>query len=188
MQKFRDQFIRLQHFVNKWWYAPLLGLLACIDLFVLLIPTDGLMISSVMIRPKKWISIALFTAFGSTLGSLALAFILEKHGLPFLLEWKPGIDQTSFWIWTDHLMHQWGSWTLFLIALSPLVQHPAIAIGAFAQIPLLEFFIFILAGRILKYFFLSWLASHSPKYLYRLWGIQEELKELDIPSKDEKKK
>lgn len=178
MKRLQNFFKRAQAYVDRWWYPPLLGFLAGVDLFLIIIPTDGLMVSSVIMKPKRWISMALWTAVGSSLGALALAAVLEVHGLPFLLWLKPGLDQSSIWIWTDQMMHQWGGWALFAVAISPLMQHPAVALAALAKMPLLEIFSMVFAGRILKYLLLAWISSHAPHVLEKLWGIQSELKEL----------
>ena len=121
-----------------------------------------------------------FTAIGSSLGAWALAAVLEVHGLPFLLQILPNITQSSAWIWTDRLMQDWGSITLFIVAISPFMQHPAVAMAALMELPLWEILAFVFAGRFLKYIFLAWVASHSPKLLDKLWGIQKEIKEMGV--------
>lgn len=170
----------LQRYADRWWYAPLIAFLACIDHFVIIIPTDGLLVSAVMLAPKRWIYTTIVITLGSSLGAWLLAAILETHGLPFLLWISPGLDQTSVWQWTNTLMDQWGGWALFLVAISPLMQHPAVALAAMAYMPLKEIFLIVFAGRLLKYGFLAWLSSHAPQYLSKLWGIQDELKEAGV--------
>src|SRR3989338_6423574 len=103
-------FLILQRHAKSWWYTPALGLLAFADLFLIVIPTDGLLISSVMLSPRRWIFSAVVVSLGSSLGAVALAHVLQAHGLPFLLQISPGIDQGSAWQWASHLMDQWGSW------------------------------------------------------------------------------
>ncbi len=170
----------LQKHADRWWYAPLIGLLAGADLFLIVIPTDGLLISGVMLAPKRWIYTAFMVTLGSSLGTLALGALLQEHGLPFLLKIVPGIDQGSAWIWTQNLMDQWGTWAVFLVALSPLMQHPAVAIAALAGMTLTNLFVMVFAGRILKYLFLAYLATHAPAVLGRLWGLQHELEEVGV--------
>lgn len=180
MQRVSRLIKQIQKYVDRWWYPPALGALAGADLFIIVVPTDGLMVSSTMLAPRRWISMAFFTALGSSLGALALAAVLEVHGLPFILQLKPGIDQSALWIWTDQIMHQWGGWAIFAVAISPLMQHPAVALAAIAEMPLWEIFAMVFAGRIIKYILLAWISSHAPHYLNKLWGIQGELKEVDI--------
>lgn len=173
-------FTVLQRYSNRWWYAPAIGLLAFADLFLIVIPTDGLLVSAVMLSPRRWIYAAVVVSIGSSLGAYALAYVIHLHGLPFLLHLSPGIDQSSAWTWTSQLMSEWGTWGVFLIALSPLMQHPAIALAALAGMPESKIFAVVFAGRILKYLFLSWLATHAPGMLNRLWGLQYELEEVGL--------
>jgi membrane protein YqaA with SNARE-associated domain len=62
----------LQKFAEKIWYPPFLSVLSLIDVFVLFIPVDGLMISSVLLTPKRWKILGLLVGLGSILGALLL--------------------------------------------------------------------------------------------------------------------
>lgn len=170
----------LQKHANAWWYAPVIGLLAALDSFIVVVPTDGLLVSASMLAPRRWFYTALVVTLGSTLGAWLLAALLEIHGLPFLLQLSPGLDQTSAWIWSDQFIDRWGGWALFLVALSPLMQQPAVALAALAGMPLLEIFGLVFVGRVIKYLFLSWVATHAPGLLGKLWGLQDELKEAGV--------
>ncbi len=176
-------FMVLQKYADRWWYAPALGLLAGADLFLVVIPTDGLLIGAVMLSPRRWIYTAFMVSLGSALGCLALAHLIQVHGMPFLLHIVPGIESNSAWTWTNQLMDKWGTWAVFLIALSPLMQHPAIALAALAGMPLLNIACFAFAGRIIKYLLLAYLATHAPSMLGNLWGLQYELEEVGLKDK-----
>lgn len=135
-----------------------------------------------MLAPRRWFYNALIVSIGSAIGAWALAAVLEVHGLPLLLQIKPGITETSAWVWTNQLMDSWGDWALFLVALSPLMQHPAVALAAIAQMPLGKVFLMCFAGRILKYMFLAWVSTHAPGMLGKLWGMRGELEEAGVDS------
>lgn len=184
MQKFQETLKRwftvLQKYADRWWYAPAIGLLAAADLFLVVIPTDGLLISAVMLAPRRWIYTALMVTTGSTLGTLLLGHLLQVHGLPLLLHISPGIEQSSIWVWTNGLMDQWGTWAVFLVALSPLMQHPAVALAALAGMSLSTMAVMVFSGRVIKYLLLAYLATHAPGVLGRLWGLQYELEEVGL--------
>lgn len=74
---------QLQSYVDQAWYPPLIGILALIDNIVVVIPNDGILISSSMLAPKRWFNLALWVSIGSTLGALLLIVIIEKQGLPW---------------------------------------------------------------------------------------------------------
>lgn len=150
-----------------------MALLAFIDLFILVIPTDALLVGAVILHPKQWLYIALLVALGSALGSAVFAEVIHHHGLPFLLHLKPGIDQTSVWLWSKNLMEKWGDWALFGISLSPIIQHPAVAMGTLAGMATSRIFLVIFAARTLKYSLFAWLASHAPRVLGRIWPFMD---------------
>lgn len=190
MEHLKKWMTALQRYASRWWYPPLVALLAFADLFLLIIPTDGLIVSAVVLAPRRWFYTALITAVGSSLGSFALAAVLQAKGLPFLLQISPGLDHSTAWLWTQKLMQRWGDWAVFLIALSPSPQHPAIALAAVAGMALDRVLLMVFAGRALKYLFVAWLASHAPGMLGKLWGIQFELKEvgLEVDTNQDQKK
>lgn len=179
----------IQSHADRWWYAPAIALLAALDSFLVIIPTDGLLVGASMLAPRRWIYTALIVTLGSSTGALVLAALLEYHGLPLLLYLSPGLDETAAWNWSVKLMEDWGEVTLFLISLSPIMQQPAVALAALAGMPLVQVFLFVFFGRLLKYGFLSWLATHAPNMLNRVWGLDKELEEVGVvPPKEDKKK
>lgn len=170
----------LKAHARSWWYTPLIALLAAADAFVVVIPTDGLLVSACMLNPRRWIYTVFLVTLGSTMGAWTLAWLLEIHGLPLLLQIVPGIEQSSAWIWSDKMMDQWGSIALFLVALSPFAQHPAVALAALSGMPLWDIFLLVFAGRILKYGLWGWISTHAPKLLKKVWGLQGDLKEAGV--------
>lgn len=169
----------LQNYTNRWWYAPLIALLAALDHFVVIIPTDGLLVSSVMLNPKRWIANAIIVTIGSSIGALLLAALIKFYGMSLLLAIMPSIEQSAIWNWTEHFMMDYGMVVVFCIALSPIMQHPAIALAALTGHSLTTIFAVVFFGRIIKYMVFTWAASHAPKLLSKIWVIQHELKEIE---------
>jgi membrane protein YqaA with SNARE-associated domain len=134
-----------------------------------------------MLRPRRWIYFAALVSLGSALGVYILSAVLRTQGWPFLLHLTPNLPETHTWKWTVELMDHWGDWTVFLIALSPLPQHPAIALAAFAGIALWKISALVLAGRAIKYFLWAWLATHAPGLLRRFIPFEQEVEELREP-------
>lgn len=170
----------LQGFVDRIWYPILLGMLAFIDVFVVVVPTDGIVISSTMLRPKRWLTLAIAIAVGSTLASLVLMVLVESQGLPWVLKLYPGIDQTQVWLLADRFFDQYGLLLIFAIGASPFFQQPTVILAALAKTPLHHVAIALFTGRIVKYVVLGYVASHAPRLLSKLWGLKSELKEVGI--------
>jgi membrane protein YqaA with SNARE-associated domain len=183
----------LQHHMDSWWYGPALAFIAGVDLFLIVIPTDALLVSACLLRPKKWFYYAIVVSLGSAVGVFILAAVLRAHGLPLLLHLAPNIESTHAWKWTVELMANWGPWAVFLIALSPIMQHPAIAMAAVAGMPLWKISAFVLAGRLIKYLLWAYLSTHAPGLLSRILPVDKEMKEFEdektpapLPDKSEK--
>jgi membrane protein YqaA with SNARE-associated domain len=171
---------KLEQFADRAWYPPLIGLLAALDNIIIIIPNDGILIASSMIVPKRWFIFAICVTIGSTLGAWMLAALVEHQGLPFVLEYFPGINESQMWIKTDEYFIQYGLLVVFAVAASPLVQQPIVILAALASIPVLKIAAVIFAGRLIKFLVMAYLGSHSPKYLKKIWGIKDELKDAGV--------
>lgn len=170
----------LERYADRIWYAPLIGLLAALDNIIVVIPNDGILIASSMLVPKRWALFALNITIGSTVGAIALYLIVEHQGLPWVLEFFSGVDQTMVWKWTADFFERYGLLVVFIVGASPLLQQPAIILSALANTPILEMAAVIFAGRFIKFNVMAYLASHSPKYLKKIWGIKDELKDAGV--------
>lgn len=173
----------LQKFAERVWYPPFIGLLAGLDNFILVIPNDGILISSCILTPKRWFTLAINVAIGSTLGAMALAALVEYQGLPWLLEMYPGIDQSSTWIWAEKLFANYGLLFVFLVAASPLMQQPSVFLAALAKTNLLTLAIVIFTGRTLKFLLMAYIGSHAPNLLNKLWGVRGEMRDVGLKIK-----
>ncbi len=173
----------LQRFVDRLWYPPLLGLLAAADNFIVVIPNDGLLISSSMLRPRRWLSLAIWIAIGSTLGAFLLAVLIEAHGMPWVLELIPGLDSSSAWVWTERFFDNYGLIVVFLIAATPLPQQPAVILATISSIPLWQIVVVVFIGRLIKFLVMAYISTHAPRLITRIWGIRGELEEVGIKVK-----
>lgn len=170
----------LQNFTDRFWYAPLLGLLAALDNFVLVIPNDGLLISSALLLPKRWFSLALYVGIGSALGASVLAGLVKYQGLPWILDLYPGVDQTAAWAFTMKFFDQYGLWLLFAVAVTPFVQQPAVILAALAGTHLWILAAVVFIGRFIKFLIMSYVAAHTPALLKKMWGLKGELQNVGV--------
>lgn len=180
MRTLLDRFQQLETFVCRWWYGPALFLLAGIDHYVIFIPTVGLTVSSVFLTPKRWLSLALWTACGSCLGAWLLGMLAQHLGLSFIESYFPALLQTPSWGWAHGFFSQYGAWVVFVAGLAPFPQQPAVVIAAIAGTQLVKIGAVLLVANVLKFCFLSYLASHAPQKLNRISEVREELDKLHI--------
>jgi len=174
---------KLQGFVDRYWYPPFIGFLAALDNLIIIIPNDGILISSSMLIPKRWFIFALAVAIGSTLGAVILAALVELQGLPWILETYPGLSENKVWTLTVHFFENYGNLVVFLVALTPIMQHPAIILASLADTPLNELAAIVFTGRLIKFLIMAYIGSHTPRLLKKMWGLKEELQEVGIKVK-----
>ncbi len=170
----------LQQYVYRVWYPPLIGALAALDNLILIVPTDGILISSTMLTPRRWFVLAMSVVVGSSCGALVLAYLVEYQGLPWILELFPGIDQTPYWVWTESLFDEYGLFLVFGVAATPLMQQPVIILASLSGIPLFPFGLAVFAGRLIKFLIMAYVGSHTPKLLSKMWGLRGELDDAGV--------
>lgn len=170
----------LQYYIDRVWYLPMLSLLAILDVFLIVIPTDGLTISSSMLKPKKWFYFGVFSAAGSVIGSMILCYIVQIYGVHIVDTLFPNMQSSHIWLQTQKFFDAYGLWLLFAIALSPLSQQPVLILAVLAKVPLLQIFVITIIGRMIKFLLFAYIGSHAPHLIKKLWGMKDELTEVGI--------
>ena len=170
----------LQGFVDRIWYAPLLALLAMLDTLIVIIPTDSIMISSSMLAPRRWLVFAVSVSIGSTVGAVLLAALVEYQGLPWILQLFPSIENTHVWALSAKFLQEYGSLLIFAVGVTPLMQQPILVLAAVANTHLAELAAAAFAGRIIKFCIMTYIGSHAPRLLKKLWGVRGELKDAGV--------
>lgn len=184
LHKIISDYIKLlQRFTDRFWFPPFIGILAALDNFVIVIPNDGILISSAMLTPKRWFMLALSIAVGSTVGATALAYFVESQGLPWVLEIYPGISETKTWILSVEFFEKYGLLLVFAVAVTPFVQQPAVILASLVGTPLLKLAAVIFIGRFIKFLIMAYVGSHAPRLLTKMWGIRNELKDVGVKLK-----
>lgn len=170
----------LQYYIDRLWYMPFLSVLAILDVFLVVIPTDGLTISSSMLKPAKWFYFGLFSAVGSTIGGIILCYVVHYYGIQIVESLFPHIQATQAWIQTQKFFDVYGLWLLFAIAASPFSQQPVLILAVLAKIPLFQIFLITLLGRSVKFLLFAYIGSHAPHLIKKFWGMKDELEEVGI--------
>lgn len=178
--KIKKYVTKLEKFADRPWYPPFIGFLAALDNLIIIIPNDGILVASSMLVPRRWPVLALCVAIGSTLGAMLLSTLVQFQGLPWILNFYPGINETGMWQWTESFFNQYGLLLIFGVGASPLIQHPAIILAGLANTSLLPLAGAFFAGRLLKFTIMAYLGSHSPKYLKKMWGMKDELEDSGV--------
>jgi membrane protein YqaA with SNARE-associated domain len=163
---FNQYLSRLQTKAGTAWMVPAFALLAAIDLFVAFIPSDALVITAALVKPRQWLYAALTISLGSALGAGLLAALVYQFS-----------PDTSSLSWFAEWVKNYGPLALCLFSAGPLPQQPAVALCALAGMPLPHVMAAVFIGRALKYGLFAWSATHAPKllaHLTRLLKINEQ--------------
>lgn len=166
---------------NTFWFLPFVGLLAFLDLFILIVPTDGVSVSATLLKPRKWIRIAFCIAVGSTLGAVLLTWLVKNHG-PWMIEtFFESALQSNTWMQAREFMSEWGLVSVCLVAMSFLPLQPVVVLAALAPLSLKEIVLWIFVGRLTKFLVLGWVTSHAPRLLAKFKTIRQDLSEMNHP-------
>ena len=153
---------RLKHYSESWWYDPFLGFLAAIDAYIFIVPIEAVMVPSVLLNRRRWVSVGLWMTFGSALGAASFAYLADRFGPRVVDHVMPGLMQTHPWEQADHFLHAHGFWGLSLISFSPVPQHAAVAVAGLTHMNTFLIFAAVLLGRGLKYIPLCWAIVYAP--------------------------
>jgi len=178
--RIRRSIRQFQKFIDRIWFAPLLALLAALDSLIIVIPTDGLLISSTMLKKSRWWYFAIFVAIGSSLGALVLVALSDYLGLEKILSYYPGLDQSQVWQLTMDFFKKYGVIVAFIVGLTPFSQQPALIIAGLIHNSFIGLAIAVFCSRIIKYLIMAYIASHAPKLLNKMWGLKDELQDSGI--------
>ena len=168
MEKF---LARLRQYADRPWYLPLVCLLAFADLFVMLIPTEGMIVTTSFVRPKGWWVTAIAVALSTTLAVLLVAWLGSHYGESFAI-WLLGekVFESAMWIRADHWIQRYGFWGLWFISLGPIPPQPAILLCALGHMPGAEIGSAFFLARLPKYLLFSFLATRGPKFFKQAFG------------------
>jgi membrane protein YqaA with SNARE-associated domain len=177
----------VQGHIDRPSFPFYLAFAAFLDVFLLVVPTDGIVVSSAMARPKRWFVIFAGVTTGSILGVLLLGAIVywDADVIKGLAPW---IFQSEAWEYTKNLLQHWGFWAVFLggFGFLPPTQ-PFIIIPILAEMHFGHWFLAFSIARVLKFLSFAWIASHSPKLVsrFKIFRLElDDVAELAAKAKD----
>ncbi len=145
-----------------------------LDTFLFFIPSDGLLVATLLASPQYWLIAAVSITAGSVFGSLCLAHVVQTYGLNFISEIYPSLETSSTWLSAIHFFEKYGDPAIFLTAISPFTQQPTVILAALANIPLKEIALWLIAGRFIKYLFIAYVTKFLPEFIKRIPFLSKE--------------
>lgn len=166
-KKPRQFFARLHDFIDRPWYFPLITLLTALDPFIWIIPIEPLLISEVLLRPRRWVTAAIAIGTASALGAGALAWGIETNA-GFLPAAMTNPSDNSSWARVREVVEAHGAAGIWFGAFTFVPLQAIVIIAALAKIPTATIFLSVLAARLPKYLIIAAITSHAPHWLQRL--------------------
>jgi membrane protein YqaA with SNARE-associated domain len=155
-----------------------LAFASLLDMFIVVIPTDGLMVATVITGKRRWIAAALAPAIGSVIGSAVLAWLASEYGMTALEYFSPDLHNSATWLAAQKFFERWGDFAIFLTGLSPFGQQPMVLLVGLAKVPMLHIVVSLLLGRFIKNLVVCYIAKRSPEFVQTLPWVGQEFKEV----------
>lgn len=151
----------LEAHAGKTLYPPLVGLVAlgCALGGIAFVP---LLTVAVLLAPRHWLPITLFTSIGSAAGGTLLFLGFHHWGWQHITTLIPDLFSGELWQLTLGWLGDYGHWALMAIAATPLPQTPALAFLALTSHDALAIWLALAAGKLLKYGAVAYVSAMLP--------------------------
>lgn len=138
-------------------------LLALAGTFSAAYPVTAVVVPASLLAPGRWRQISVVTALGSALGATLLVILCHHLGWSQAYQHFPELVSNARWGEIMAWMSRYGLLMLFVIALSPLPQTPALVFAGIVRHDYADVFAVMLAGKLFKYATYAWLAASFPE-------------------------
>ena len=149
---------------RRVYYAPLVGAIAFGATLTMSVPCVPILTLAVLLNPPQWRRIVLCAALGSGCGALLLLLAFHHLGWSELVARFPEILTSRTWGQITGWLERYQLPALFVVAASPLPQTPSLVFAAIAEVPPVEVFATLAAGKLLKYGVVAWCVVRFPHW------------------------
>jgi membrane protein YqaA with SNARE-associated domain len=126
------------------------------------VPFGSLLVAAVLMAPRRWVSIALWSSLGTALGGSMLYLGFHHLGWARLFSAYPDVVRSVAWMDATRWLSTYGVASLLVIAALPLPLTPALMFAAISRLPVAEVVLALWVGKLIKYLVYAGLASAFP--------------------------
>ena len=126
------------------------------------VPFATLLVTAVLMAPRRWVAISLWSSLGAALGAALLYMIFHHLGWANLFAAYPEVVRSAAWRDASRWLDRYGVVALLVIAATPLPLTPALMFAAISRLPVAEVVVALWMGKLVKYVVYGWLASAFP--------------------------
>jgi membrane protein YqaA with SNARE-associated domain len=151
-------------------YLAFVGLVAFLFTVTLSVPFGSVLVVAVLLAPKRWHSLTLWSSVGSSLGALVVYLAVHHLGWQQFLSAYPDIAASKGWQAATRWVSLYGAYALFVFAALPVPQSPALIFASMVRLPIAEIWLAILLGKLLKYGIYAALVARYPARFARRYA------------------
>ena len=138
-------------------------------------PVTAIVVTAVMLAPRRRLMLSLGCATGSALAGATIVGISHMLGYNEIHTLFPNLISGETWNEASGWIDDYGVWAIFGVGASPLPQMPLLIFFGIVDDRILEAFVALLAGKVLKYGAVAWVTQHFPEkfaFFRRINGAQ----------------
>ena len=110
---------------------------------------------------------------------MALAAIVESNWQALDTVFFHHLTSSRDWARVVRWVQNDGIVGIGLVSFSPIPQHPAVIVGALAEMPLSAIFLAVWVARLVKYAIFGALSAYAPGWLMKIPKIRKAVEELE---------
>ncbi|MGV0998888.1 MAG: YqaA family protein [Fluviibacter sp.] len=126
-------------------------------------PVTAVIMTAVLLAPRRWLTISICCSFGSALAGAVIVGVSHLLGYNEVHHLFPSMISPESWAEASRWIGQYGVWAIFGIGVSPLPQMPLLIFFGIVDDRILEAFIALFAGKLIKYAIVGWVTQHFPE-------------------------
>jgi membrane protein YqaA with SNARE-associated domain len=143
-------------------YLAFVALVAFLFTVSLSVPFGSVLAVAVLLAPKRWRALTVWSSVGSSLGAVAVYLAVHHLGWQQFLSAYPDVAASKGWQAAARWVSRYGAYALFVFAALPVPQSPALIFASMVRLPVPEVWLAILAGKLLKYGVYAALVARYP--------------------------
>lgn len=128
-------------------------------------PVTAIIVTAVMLAPRHWLRLSLGSATGSALAGAVIVGVSHLLGYNEIHHLFPNLISPETWAEASRWIDEFGVWAIFAVGASPLPQMPLLIFFGIVDDRVLEAFLALLGGKVLKYGIVAWVTQHFPERL-----------------------
>ena len=165
----------LTRWVDRPAYPAIVGSAALAATLSMTVPFASLLIVAVLLAPRRWKAIVLWSSLGSAIGAGVLYLVFHHLGWARLFEAYPELTRSRAWADVTRWLSAYGVAALFVIAGLPVPDTPALMFAGIYRLPVVEVLLALFLGKLIKYGVYAGLTAKFPGLLAGHWARYRDL-------------